>query len=1090
MKLNEIFKTRLEKLNKAQFKAVNTIDGPVLVIAGPGSGKTEILSLRAANILKKTDTIPSSILCLTFTDNASANMRRRLSGLIGKEAYKVAIHTFHSFGKEIIEQYPEYFYNGAIFNPADELTQVEILEEIIKNLGHKYELKTTHVESGFVYLKDAQKRIEELKKAGISPKEFLKIIEENEEYFKQANPLVNEALSSTVSKKNFPIYENLITELENIPYNLEKNSLKDTLVKSLTEAVNSALEENSTKPVTAWKKEFIENDRNKNKILKDSKYSQKFKELAEVYDKYQNEMHSQGYFDFADMILDTVSAMEANSDLRFNLQEKYQYILVDEFQDTNGVQMALLEHLLDAEVNEGRPNIMAVGDDDQAIYKFQGAQVGNIMEFHDKYRDPALIVLDKNYRSNKGIVEYERQIILKGKDRLENLMPDKINKELKAANSAIEDGKIEELEFNSEIDEYIWIAKKINDLISKGEDASEIAIINKKHKHLEQIANILDMHNIPVKYQRKNNVLEERYIIEILTILKFIDTLCNKNQLAADEYLPEILSYPFLNLESIEIWKLSISAYKEKKLWLELMLESEKEELKGLAKFFIDLGAAAKTLTAEQIIDYITGIEPLNEYRSNYYNYYFKEEERHIASNEYMEFLSNLQKLFEAVRTHKGGKGLSIGELIKFTDTLKDHDLKIENKEEVNLGEKAVNLHTAHSAKGLEFKTVFITNCTDDCWLKGGYRDKLKLPKNLPLSPKAENEDDQLRLFFVAVSRAKCNAYLTHAKVKENGKELLKIRFLEGESTPAEISSKDLEDKLNTKAQLHKYVLINIDQQAFLKSRLQEYKMSVTHLNNFIDLQYGGPELFLENNLLRFPQMQSKESAYGSAIHYAMDLFYKEFKSTGSLPSLDELIKFFEIGLKNQRLNKRDFEELLEKGNDNLTIYYSNRADAFNINHLTEYNFVHEGIMIGEVPVTGKIDRMGIDKDSKMVEVVDYKTGKPLNSWDSSRPNDKIKLLKNRNQLVFYKLLVENSRTFGQKYKVNRGMLEFMNPGHDNEIYILTTDISDEDAANLKKLVQKVYEKIKNLDFPDTSMYSQDIIGTELFISDLIHDNI
>src|SRR6185437_3743672 len=124
------FTERYNNLNVAQKRAVDTIDGPVMVIAGPGTGKTELLSMRTANILRQTDTLPSSILCLTFTESGAAAMRERLLGIIGIDAYKVAIHTIHSFGTEIINQNSEFFYNGAHFRPADELSSYELLNEL------------------------------------------------------------------------------------------------------------------------------------------------------------------------------------------------------------------------------------------------------------------------------------------------------------------------------------------------------------------------------------------------------------------------------------------------------------------------------------------------------------------------------------------------------------------------------------------------------------------------------------------------------------------------------------------------------------------------------------------------------------------------------------------------------------------------------------------------------------------------------------------------------------------------------------------------------------------------------------------------
>ena len=130
------FKKRYQLLNPAQRLAVDTIDGPLMVVAGPGTGKTELLSVRVANILQKTDALPSNILCLTFTDSGAVAMRQRLASLIGPEAYKVSIQTFHSFGSEVINSNGEYFYHGAHFRPADELSSYEILTGLLDKLPH------------------------------------------------------------------------------------------------------------------------------------------------------------------------------------------------------------------------------------------------------------------------------------------------------------------------------------------------------------------------------------------------------------------------------------------------------------------------------------------------------------------------------------------------------------------------------------------------------------------------------------------------------------------------------------------------------------------------------------------------------------------------------------------------------------------------------------------------------------------------------------------------------------------------------------------------------------------------------------------
>jgi DNA helicase-2/ATP-dependent DNA helicase PcrA len=181
---------RYNALNKAQRQAVDTIEGPVMVIAGPGTGKTELLSVRTANILQKTDTLPENILCLTFTDSGAQAMRERLVGIIGKDAYKVAIHTFHSFGSEIINHYSDFFYSGAQFRPADELTRHQIISGIFDELGHSNVLHTK-MNGSYTFLNDSLLVISELKRSGLTSDELLEIIDGNDIVIEKTEQLLS-----------------------------------------------------------------------------------------------------------------------------------------------------------------------------------------------------------------------------------------------------------------------------------------------------------------------------------------------------------------------------------------------------------------------------------------------------------------------------------------------------------------------------------------------------------------------------------------------------------------------------------------------------------------------------------------------------------------------------------------------------------------------------------------------------------------------------------------------------------------------------------------------------------------------------------
>ena len=1104
------FEYRYEKLNKEQKEAVDLIDGPMLVVAGPGSGKTELLSLRVANILKKTDVFPNNILCLTFTEAAATNMRNRLSDIIGQDAYKVAIHTFHSFGSEIINQNPEYFYQGAIYNPVDDLAQVEIMEDILSGLKHSNKLNAHHPEQGYVYLKNILERIGDLKKA-LTPDEFLDITLENKRFFENSEEIIDRYFSATISKKKLPEFENIIEDLKNINFEKRKyktkfKSVQESIISSLSEAIEKSIKEKKTKYLSEWKTSFTMNDKKKRRVLKDFQKIEKQIELADIYKKYQKKLRERGYYDFSDMLLDTAKVLHENPELKYNIAEKYLYILVDEFQDTNDIQNRLLDSIIDLETSDGEPNILAVGDDDQAIYKFQGANVGNIISYIEKYKNLKLVVLQKNYRSTQDILDLARKTITLGSDRLENKISE-ITKNLSAGNIKIENGKIINKEFETSFHEMIWIAKEIKRKIEQEKCSPEsITVIAPKHKTLQDFAKILDFYNIPVFYTKKKNVLKDKQVKEIITIFRFINSINNISEKEADEYLPEILSFSFLEINSIVVWKISIEAYKNKKRWLEIMIEHEDEQIRNIAEFLILLGNKANDFTAEELIDIITGVASLEEceFVSPYREYYFSKKKFDSERSVYLDYLTSLHSFINSIRQYKGHETLSVKDVVKFVNLHETHHIALNVASEFSDDKKSVNLMTAYGAKGLEFNTVFLIDCSEDLWMKNN-NGRLSFPVNIDLSPQKDNIEDKLRLFYVALTRAKQNLYLTNYKFDSKGKEKVKLRFLnltnekeerKKENKDVELIKKDQEDfikkenlesLIELKLKINNHTIKNINEKDLLQAQLKNYKLSVTHLNTFLNVGRGGPQEFLQKQLLHFPQAQNKNIAYGSAVHNAFHIFYSEFKQKKLVPSLDLFLKIFEDALRKYRLNRNDFKEMIERGRDDLSSYYKNKKNKLDYSDICEFDFSSQGVNIDGADITGKLDRIHLSEDDKTMKVYDYKTGKAFEKWDDS--NKKINSWEYKNQLVFYKLLAENSREFGGKFTVDTGVLEFVKP-EDGELIELSLTIKSDNVQKLQKLIKIVYQKIQNLDFPDTESYSKDIKGILEFENDLLDGKI
>ncbi len=1106
---SEKFEEAYAKLNHAQKRAVDTIEGPVMVVAGPGAGKTEILSLRVANILRRTDMSPSNILCLTFTDSAAVNMRKRLASLMGNTAYRVAISTFHSFGTDIIHSFPEHFFDGASLVPSDSLASIKILENIFSELSHNDPLSSLH-EGTFAYLSDAQNAISHLKKAGLSPAEFRSVLVENAKVFEYINPVLNEAFAERISKKSFEKASALVKTLRDFQIGEVTPLVRPLSIiaaESLERALQACEESGKTTPLSEWKKEWTEKDDDGASVLKGTNALPKLFSLAAVYEKYQKDMRTAGYYDFDDMILDVVHSLEENASLRYELQERYQYILVDEFQDTNDGQMRLMRLLTDAPVHEGRPNIMVVGDDDQAVYKFQGAEISNILSFRDMFRDVSLITMTENYRSTQEVLDLARHVIVKGEERLENKIPE-IVKELTAGNKNLAGGAIIRKTFPTRTHEFRFIASEIRRLLDSGVSGKDIAVIGRKHKNLEALTPFLMLEQVPVNYERRQNVFEEPHIRELILLSRFVTSLVRKNREEADELLPEILSFPFWGISRKTIWEISIEAERsraKRMRWIDVMLAVPDEQVRTLADFFLDLAERSHNETLEEILDEMMGskfvstafsededIEAPNEksarkFQSPFKEYYFSRKNFEKNKAQFLTFLSSLRVFVGALREYKQGTLLRVSDLVEFVDLHEKNNIRVSDTSPFVSGTDAVSLLSAHKAKGLEFDTVFTLSCQDEVWAGRGMSSKLPFPKNLLLAPAGDTLDDKLRLFYVALTRAKRHLYMTSYEMSDNGKESLPLQFLV-DAGNAEKGDSKMEEKPNETVLFDAWKAVLAppfiaDEQALLRSLLEEYQMSVTHLNNFLDVTRGGPQTFLEHNLLRFPQAKSPAGAYGSAMHGTIEKIYTYLRRTGNMPASEEIFTWFEDGLLYERLSSRDHRHFSKQGHDALAAYLKERGKMFDPLHKIETDFKNQGVILGEARITGKIDKM-ISRGNEM-RVVDFKTGKTFDEWEASRPDEKVKLYKYRRQLIFYKILVENSRDYN-RYAVNEGALEFLEPDKQGRIHDLVAEITEEETERTKKLIEAVYAKIIALDLPDTEPYTKDLEGIKQFEDDLL----
>ncbi|MBU1913445.1 MAG: ATP-dependent helicase, partial [Candidatus Omnitrophica bacterium] len=484
------FEKFYKELNVEQKKAVDTIEGPVLVLAGPGTGKTQILSIRAANIIRQKKALPENILILTYTNPAAKTMKERLAKIIGFEGYDVHVATFHSFANAILmdsEEAANYIQERV---QIEDIDQIKALEYILDHSQGISEIRPFN--APYHYVKDIKKRISDLKREGVSPKEFL-------EYVKTLKPD-----GAHIEEKHIP----------------------------------------------------------------------RIKALAIIYDQYEKLKMSgnkdvfdeRGRYDYDDMIMMAIDALSKESVLKKKYQEQYKFFMVDEFQDTNGAQLKLLFSILKGAC----PNVCCVGDDDQSIYRFQGASVGNFKEFKKKFKDLETISLKSNYRSTKEIIGLSESLIKEVP--LNERTGDKglINvKDFK-------DKSIGYYEFTKESEELDFIVKKVRELKAQIESSKDIAPEEKENPYnsiailvrkRDLILRIIDkflQSGIPYATDGKEDIRPEPRVRQMLDVLELAG-MDPENYEDRDRILYKILVADYFKIPLVDVLGLISRVNKKKR---------------------------------------------------------------------------------------------------------------------------------------------------------------------------------------------------------------------------------------------------------------------------------------------------------------------------------------------------------------------------------------------------------------------------------------------------------------------------------------------------------------------------------------------
>ncbi len=975
--LEERFKKELELLNPGQSKAVTTIEGPVLVIAGPGTGKTQILAARIGKILQETDTPPHNILCLTFTDTGRVEMRNRLFKFIGPAAYRIPVHTFHSFCNEVIQDNLSYF--GKLnLEAVSELEEIELLRKLADTIEPDSPLKRF---KGDVYYEVPRLKslFSIMKKEAWSP-EYL-------------TGKIDDYLEDLPMKEGF----------------FYKRAYK------------------GAKP----------GDPNPTKITAEKERMEMLRAAATLYTRYTQMMREAGRYTFDDMILWVLDAFEKNKNILLDYQERYLYFLVDEFQDTSGSQNKLLQSLV---AYWNPPNVFVVGDDDQSVFSFQDANVENIRKFAKTFeKDICKVVLTENYRSTQAILDIAKTLIENNKERIVNDDPE-TNKNLISAKKEIQHitAKPEIIEYPNIAQEVIGVADNISQLIKDGVAPPQIAVIYRNHKQVEELTTYLEKQKIAVNIKRGLNLLELPFVKNILHILEYLAAE-NDMPYSGDELLFEILHYDFFDIRPIDIAKTSVAVaqknYGDRKEKYSIRRAISEQvtttapglfddprgtnEIKQVSNALESLIKKVNNATLQELFEELIREAGILKYI--------------MRSPEKAWLMQVLSSLFDFIKAEsKKDPEITLPQLLKTVQLMQENGLRMEIQK-ISASGTGVNLVTAHGSKGAQYGHVFLIGCNENIWdakNSGGNRN-YKFPDNLfSTATVAGDLEESRRLFYVAMTRAETHLCISYPAKDNNGKDLVRSTFVSEISGGAgmTIEKRQVDESVLTAYLALQFTAgaspeIELPDKIYIDQLLQRYSLSVTHLSNYLEC----PIKFYYQNLIKVPSAKSESMTFGSAVHFALQRLFEKMKARENVfPDKADLLNDFSWYMHRNResFTKDQFKRRMEYGQKILPAYHDFYIDKWNKFVIVEKNI--RNIELKGVPLNGKLDKL--EFEGKNINVVDYKTGKYENGKNKLKPpSDEDPNGGNYwRQAVFYKILLDNDRS--NDWKAVSAEFDFVEP--------------------------------------------------------------
>ena len=1058
-----------------------------MVIAGPGTGKTQIIGMRTANIILKAGVNPENILITTFTEAGVIAIRERLISMIGSEAYKVHVATVHSFAQDVIKTFPELFTQEKLDTPIDGIESMEVLTQIVSELLKKGKLEhlTTYGDTLF-YVRSISSTIGKLKQEWISPEDFAKSIEQETE-------------------------------------------------KSL-----------------AW----LEEKRNNKRIKRIEKYEQehetniwKLKELLLIFKKYNEYLREKHLYDFNDMINFVLEKFRQDENLRAYYAETYQYIMLDEYQDTNNPQNEIVDLILsvsslcpsdiyprvslswaklnspwslyegdkkvpphrggeDYREKEGgvaNPNIMVVGDDDQSIYRFQGANIENMLDFTSKYPQAKIIVLDKNYRSYQSILDISRNLIEHNSQRLISRIPGlekQLYSQVQPSSPSKEkrfrdEGNICSLYLaQDEIDERLYIKDEIEKKIQKSVAYADIAIIVRNNREVREYSDFLKEYNIPVSSKLDSNILESDYV---KAIFSFFDLL--ENPYSDEKAFLDLLRSDLLTVDNMDILKINTYLYRENysRRWdkltlfdvlrdpaaLQIIGTSKNHEIHDFVEKYLDVQQQFSQKNFMLAMSYFLETFKILEYVEQYGSF---------------EDLQDVYTLFHTIKAWTSyKKDISLSNIIERKKLYETYGYAITRVSSAQ-SDSGVQIVTAHSSKGLEYEYVYIPWLYTGNWDEKSIRTLIKIPEGIAgdglqfaeneglsdVEKKSEQKqmqaEEDRRLLFVALTRAKKWLFLSFpASIVWKAKimspfltELGELAYIESRALKTNIQ-KDMMREMLQESRLISY---SQDELVYIENFLKNYKLSVSDLNAFL----VNPKDFLYRTIFRYPFQENENSIFGTMYHRTLELFYKKILETGEIQDYSYMEYVYLRQLEKEYLTHEERQRLKKRGLESLQGYYETYNGTFQAPLKTEYKFSRRNIFFWEIPITGIIDKIELLSDdytqasnsgtlfSQSIKITDYKTGsiKYMGEikWEDKNGNKDEWYERGRygRQLLFYRLLFENDHELSNQYSLEKLELDFCE-WKKWKYKRLEVEFSQEEYEDFKKLVQNTYTQMTDINF-------------------------